>query len=178
MTTTADDLRYPVGRFEPVLPATPGIRAAAIDDIAVLPARMRTAVEGLSDTRLDTTYRPGGWTVRQVVHHVADSHMNGYVRVKLALTEEGPTIKPYDENAWAVLADMRMPVDVSLGLLEALHERWAAVYRSLSPDQFARTFLHPELTGAQSLDRQLQSYAWHSRHHVAHITALRRREGW
>jgi len=178
MTTAMDDLRYPVGRFTPVLPAAPDIRAAAVEEIAALPARMRAAIEGLSESRLDTPYRPGGWTVRQVVHHVADSHMNGYVRTKLALTEEQPTIKPYDESTWAALPDSRLSVDVSLGLLEGLQERWAVLFRSLSAEQYGRTFIHPELEGAQSLDRQLQSYAWHSRHHVAHITAVRRREGW
>ena len=175
---TAEDLRYPVGRFESVLPATSDVRAAAIAEIARLPAAMRDAVSGLSDAQLDTPYRPGGWTVRQVVHHVADSHMNGFIRVKLALTEESPTIKPYDENAWARLADMSLPIRVSLELLDGIHTRWVAVYRAMTPDQFTRSFLHPEHGKRMTLDYHLQEYAWHSRHHVAHVTALRRREGW
>jgi hypothetical protein len=139
---------------------------------------MRAAVAGLTEVQLDTPYRDGGWTVRQVVHHVADSHMNGFIRVKLALTEQDPTIKPYDENSWARLADMRLPVDVSLGLLAAVHARWTAIYEAMTPDQFARTFVHPELGERLTLDRHVQLYGWHSRHHVAHITELRRRQGW
>ncbi|HET9361000.1 MAG TPA: putative metal-dependent hydrolase [Vicinamibacterales bacterium] len=175
---TPEDLRYPVGRFEPVLPVTSDVRAAAIAEIARLPGAMRDAVSGLSDAQLDTPYRPGGWTVRQVVHHVADSHMNGIIRVKLALTEESPTIKPYDENAWARLADMRLPIRVSLELVDGIHTRWVAVYRAMTADQFARSFLHPEHGKRMTLDYHVQEYAWHSRHHVAHVTALRRREGW
>jgi hypothetical protein len=175
--TQPEDLRYPIGRFAPVAPDA-GVRRAAIADIGALPLRMREAVAGLTDAQLDTPYRPGGWTVRQVVHHVADSHMNGFVRVKLALTEEAPTIKPYDENAFAALNDMRLPVDVSLDLLTALHARWVAVYDGMTGAQFARTFLHPEYPEAQTLDRHLQLYAWHSRHHVAHITELRTRQQW
>ncbi|MBM3819485.1 MAG: putative metal-dependent hydrolase [Acidimicrobiia bacterium] len=176
MSTTVD-LRYPVGRFDPTAPVDPARRAPAIEDIAQLPAKMREAVAGLSDAQLDTPYRPGGWTVRQVVHHVADSHMNGLIRTKLALSEDTPTIKPYDENVWATHADMRLPVAVSLGILEGVHARWAAVWLGLSPADFARAFVHPEI-GRMSLDTQLQSYAWHSRHHVAHIASLRVRERW
>jgi hypothetical protein len=176
MSTTVD-LRYPVGRFDPAAPVDPARRAPAIEEIAQLPAQMRDAVAGLSDAQLETPYRAGGWTVRQVVHHVADSHMNGLIRTKLALTEDVPTIKPYDENAWSTVADMRLPIAVSLGILDGLHARWAAVWRALQPADFARAFHHPEI-GRMSLDTQLQSYAWHSRHHVAHITSLRRREGW
>ena len=172
------DLRYPVGEFNPPAIITPEMRRPAIDAIAALPAKMRDAVQGLSDSQLDTPYRPGGWTVRQVVHHVADSHMNAYIRMKLALTEDNPAIKPYDEDAWAPLADSALPIEISLKLLDALHARWTALYRSLASGQFARSFLHPELDGPQTLDRQLQMYAWHSRHHVAHITRLREREGW
>src|SRR4029453_2690876 len=131
MTAGADDLRYPIGRFKAVMPLTQERRDAAIDAIAGLPARMREAVAGLNDAQLDTPYRPGGWTVRQVVHHVADSHMNAYVRIKLALTEDTPTIKPYDENAWSALADMRLPIAVSFNLLDGIHLPWAAVYRAL-----------------------------------------------
>jgi hypothetical protein len=178
MTTAAPDLRYPIGRFTPATPITAAMRAAAIEDVAMLPAQMRAAVEGLGDARLDTPYRPGGWTVRQLVHHVADSHMNGYIRVKLALTEDAPRITPYDENAWATLADARLPVAISLDLLDTLHARWTAIYRSMAADQFTRTFIHPEAGAEQTLDRHLQLYAWHSRHHVAHITSVRQREGW
>ncbi len=139
---------------------------------------MRDAVAGLSDHQLDTPYRPGGWTVRQLVHHVADSHMNGLIRVKLALTEDEPTIKPYDQDRWVELADSDLPVDVSLQLLDAVHARWSALYRTLEPEQFSRTFFHPETSAVSTLDQHLQLYAWHSRHHVAHIMNLRRRERW
>ena len=178
MTSALDDLRFPVGRFAPAAEWTPAVRAAAIEDISALPARIRGAVAGLDDRQLDTPYRPGGWTVRQVVHHVADSHMHGLMRVKLALTEETPTIKPYDESAFATLADMRLPVEVSLTLLDSLHARWTAVYVGLTEEQFGRAFFHPELRETITIDRHAQMYAWHSRHHVAHITALRQRERW
>lgn len=174
----ADDPRYPIGPFSPVLPGTPQLRDAAVADIAALPASIRAAVAELTDSQLDTPYRDGGWTVRQVVHHVADSHMNGFIRVKLALTEDNPTIKPYDENRWALLADMRLPVSVSLGLLDALHARWVEMCRGMSSADFDRTFFHPEHAESMTLDRHLQNYAWHSRHHVAHITGLRARLGW
>lgn len=171
------DLRYPVGQLEE-RPATPDVLAAAIDDIERLPSRLRQAVRGLSEAQLATPYRPGGWTVRQVVHHVADSHVNGFIRTKLALTEDTPTIKPYDENAWAMLQDVELPIDISLGILDGLHQRWTAVFRSLSPAHWQRAFVHPEHDRTMTLAYQVQSYAWHSRHHVAHITALRDREGW
>jgi hypothetical protein len=153
------------------------MREPAIAAIAELPARMRAAVAGLTDAQLDTPYRPGGWTVLQVVHHVADSHMNGYIRTKLALTEHEPTIKPYDQDAWTSLPDTRLPVEISLAILDNLHARWTTVWRSLAPAQFQRRFYHPEI-GLTNLDAQLQGYAWHSRHHVAHIMSLREREGW
>jgi hypothetical protein len=178
MTKTDEELRYPIGRFQAVMPVTSELRRAAIDAIAGLPVRVRAAVVGLSDAQLDTPYRPDGWTVRQVVHHLADSHMNGIIRVKLALTEDNPTIKPYDENAWALLADMRLPVAVSLGMLEGIHTRWAALYRAMKAAEFTRTFVHPELGAQLTLDWHLQMYAWHSHHHLAHITALRTRQGW
>lgn len=171
------DPRYPIGPFA-MVPPTPENRRQAVADIAALPARMRAAVAGLSGGRLDTPYRAGGWTVRQVVHHVADSHINALNRLKLALTEENPTIKPYDENAWARLADMQLAVEVSLGLLDALHARWVALYEAMTEEQFARTFFHPESQETMTLDRHAQGYGWHSRHHVAHITELRHREGW
>ena len=176
MTMTID-LSYPVGRFDHQAPRTAATRRAAVDDIAALPARMREAIRGLTDAQLDTPYRPGGWSVRKLVHHVADSHMNGYIRTKLALTEENPTIKPYDQDAWSGLPDSRLPIDGSLAILDAVHERWTAVNRSLTDADVARTFVHPDL-GQLTLDRHLHLYGWHSRHHVAHITGLRQREGW
>jgi hypothetical protein len=140
---------------------------------------MRNAIAGLSGSQLDTPYRPGGWTVRQVVHHVPDSHMNAYVRCKLALTEDQPTIKPYEEARWAELVDGRTASpDVSLALLESLHARWALLLRSLTPEDFTRTFRHPEHAGILTVDWMLAMYSWHGRHHVAHITTLREREGW
>jgi hypothetical protein len=179
MTTSTEDLRYPVGRFTPSAAGGPDIRRNAIEQIAALPARLREAVAGLTDTQLDTPYRPDGWTVRQVVHHLADSHMNGFTRIKLALTEETPTIKAYKEKAFAELADMRLPIAVSLELLGALHARWTAVYAGMGEAEFQRTFIHPDYPDPpQTLDRHAQMYAWHSRHHVAHIIALRARQRW
>ncbi|MBI4886159.1 MAG: putative metal-dependent hydrolase [Acidobacteria bacterium] len=171
------DLRYPVGRFDYAAPVTEAMRAPAIAAVAELPGRMRLAAAGLSDARLDTPYRPGGWTVRQLVHHVADSHLNAYIRTKLGLTEDAPTIKPYEQDLWAFLPDSRLPIDVSLAILDGLHARWTDLWRALTPGQFARVFHHPEI-GPATLDAHLQMYAWHGRHHVAHITELRRREGW
>ena len=149
-----------------------------IDQIAEAPAKLRAAVEGLSPEQLDTTYRPGGWTVRQVVHHLPDSHLNSYVRFKLALTEDQPTIKPYHEDRWAELEDGRnAPVELSLSLLESLHARWVLLLRSLTAEDLARTFNHPEL-GIIRLDTNVSLYAWHGRHHIAQITSLRERMGW
>ena len=174
-----EDLRYPIGRFEETTPVSDRVRSSSLEQLAVLPARMRDAVAGLSDAQLDTPYRPGGWTVRKVVHHVPDSHLNAYVRMKLALTEDTPTIKPYDEQKWSELADAAMPIDVSLSLLDAVHARWLTLFRAMKPGDFARTFNHPEYPqGPRTLDWMLQQYAWHSRHHVAHITSLRQRNGW
>lgn len=162
-----------------VASSTDEMRSAALEHIAALPARMREAVDGLTDAQLDTPYRPGGWTVRQVVHHVPDSHMHAYIRLKLALTEDTPTIKPYDEKTWAELADSRLPIENSLGLLDAVHARWVTLFRAMKPADFARTFHHPEYPdGPRTLDWLHQAYAWHSRHHVAHINSLRQREGW
>ena len=172
------DLRYPVGRFE--APATIGAddRDRFIAEIERLPGRLRSAIAGLNDEQLDTPYRQGGWTVRQVVHHLADSHMNSFVRFKLALTEESPTIKPYDEAACAELADStHVPVDSSLMLLDGLHQRWTVLLRSMNEQQYRRTFNHPEL-GLMRLDLNLALYEWHCRHHTAHITSLRDRMGW
>lgn len=176
MTT---ELQYPIGRFTAVTPITDAMRRTAVDDIAALPARMRKAVDGLTDAQLDRPYRPGGWTVRQVVHHVPDSHVNAYIRLKLALTEHAPTIKPYDEKEWAKLADARMPIEVSLVLLEGVHARWAVLCGDLKPSDWSRTFIHPEYPeGPRTIDWLVQIYAWHSNHHLAHITSLRKREGW
>jgi hypothetical protein len=172
------DLSYPLGKFTWEGPGTAADRVRRIDEIAAAPAALREAVAGLTEAQLDTPYRPGGWTVRQVAHHVPDSHVNAYVRFKLAVTEETPTIKPYDEAAWATLADVRsVPVAVSLTLLEALHDRWVAFLRSLGEAEWARTFRHPEL-GVVPLEKNVALYAWHGRHHVAHVTALRARMGW
>ena len=173
------DPRYPVGRFDPKPAITRSERQSLIDDIAAAPAKMRAAVAGLSESQLDTPYREGGWTVRQVVHHVPDSHLNAYTRLKLALTEETPTIRPYDEAAWAKLADVHeTPIETSLTLLDVLHQRWMTLWRSMSDTDFGRTLIHPEHKGTFDIDWLLQMYGWHSRHHVAHITSLRERSGW
>lgn len=171
-------LSYPIGQFKFKEPTTAARRTAAIDTVARTPARLRAAVAGLDDVQLDTPYRPGGWTVRQVVHHVADSHVNAYCRCKLTLTEEHPTVRPYDEGAWARLADSGEPVAVSLALVDHLHARWVMLLRSLPAASFARTCFHPEGKISISLDRLVASYAWHGDHHVAHILQLREREGW
>ena len=172
------DLRYPVGPFTFDRVGAADGRAASIRRIAEAPAMLREAISGLNDTQLDTPYRPGGWTVRQVVHHVPDSHLNAYCRFKLALTEQNPTIKPYDEGAWANLADTaRTPPAVSVAMLEALHVRWVTLLESMTAADFERPLQHPD-RGAISLDWMLQLYAWHGRHHAAHVTSLRSREGW
>ncbi len=172
------DLRYPIGKFEPPDAVTESRRREWIDTIAGAPDIFRAAVRGLSEQQLDTPYRPEGWTVRQVVHHVADSHMNAYTRFRLALTEDQPTVKPYEEARWAKLEDARTaPVDLSLMLIEPLHKRWVLLLRSMSAGDFGRTFKHPE-HGVMTLDRNLAMYAWHTRHHAAHITSLRERMGW
>jgi len=172
------DLRYPVGPFKFEGTLSPEQRQACIDEIAATPEQLRAAVAGLSEEQLDTPYRPDGWTIRQVVHHVPDSHLNSYCRFKLALTEDYPTIRAYDENLWANTDDARTaPVEISLDLLEALHRRWVLFLRSFKEEDFARTFHHPEL-GAVSVDKNVALYAWHGRHHVAHITSLRERNRW
>jgi len=172
------DPRYPIGKYTPPQEATPALRQQAIDSIAGTPAKLKAALSGLHDAQLDTPYRDGGWTVRQVAHHVPDSHLNAYVRFRLALTENQPTIKPYEEARWAELADAKSaPVAVSLALLEPLHDRWVRLLRSLTAADFARTFVHPE-HGVRTLDWMLFLYAWHGRHHTAHITELREQKGW
>ncbi len=181
MTTPASsgpDLRYPIGKLARKSLLSAAERRAAIHAIAAAPAALRSAISGLSDSQLDTPYRPGGWTVRQVAHHVPDSHLNAYTRFRLALTEDNPTITPYDEAAWAELADVRLvPVTVSLQLLDALHERLVALLRATPDEAFARTLNHPE-NGPMTLDALLSVYAWHGRHHAAHVTALRERMRW
>ncbi|HEV3254106.1 MAG TPA: bacillithiol transferase BstA [Candidatus Acidoferrales bacterium] len=175
---TEQDLRYPTGKFHWDNSPTAEKRRDFIAQIEKTPAHLRAAVKGLSPKQLDTPYRPGGWTVRQLIHHLPDSHLNSYVRFKLALTENEPVIKPYDEARWAELPDSKAtPVETSLVLLESLHGRWVALLRSLTPADWARQFRHPE-RGVMSLDETLALYAWHGPHHVAHITSLRAREGW
>jgi hypothetical protein len=172
------DLRYPIGNFKYEGPPTPEQRQELLRQIEQAPALLRAAVKGLSEQQLNTPYRPEGWTVRQVVHHVPDSHLNAYIRTKLALTEDEPTIKPYAEDRWAQLADTQTtPIDISLVLLDSLHDRWGRLLRSLQPKDWKRTFRHPE-RGPMSLEKNLVLYAWHGRHHVAHITQLRERNGW
>lgn len=172
------DLRYPIGKFQRPVSLDDNQREGMIRDIAALPAQVRAAVAGLDDTKLDTPYREGGWTVRQVVHHLADSHINSYVRFKLALTEDVPPVKGYDEALWAELPEARKaPVEVSLALLEALHRRWVMMLELLPAEAFERQFRHSEL-GPVRLDANVALYSWHGKHHVAHITGLREREGW
>ena len=172
------DPRYPIGKFRFDGPQTEEQKNDLIDEIAQAPENLRAAVRGLSQQQLNTPYRDGGWTVRQVVHHVPDSHLNAYTRFKLALTEDAPTIKPYAEDRWAELADTKStPIEVSLALLDSLHDRWVRLLRSLQVEDWKRSFRHPEL-GPVSLQKNLALYAWHGRHHVAHITELRKRMVW
>ena len=175
----AADPRYPVGRFTlPEASSSAAERARWIGEIASTPAEFRAALDGLNDAQLDTPYREGGWTVRQVAHHMPDSHLNAYMRFKLALTEDNPTIKPYDEAAWAQLPDSRMPPASSLLLLESLHARWTTLLRAMKEADFQRTVVHPEHGRTFTLDGLLAMYAWHGRHHTAHVTSLRSRMGW
>lgn len=172
------DLRYPIGRFQMDGEFTDEKRRQCIQDIAEAPARLRAAVQGLADEQLNTPYREGGWTLRQVVHHVPDSHLNSYVRFKWAMTEEAPAIKAYFEDRWAELQDARTaPIEVSLAMLESLHKRWVLFLDSLTLEDYARTLNHPE-QGAVTLGRNLCLYAWHGKHHVAHVHSLRERMGW
>jgi len=171
------DLRYPIGRFDWPEAIAPEELRQAVAGIAALPVRLREAVAGLTEEQLDTPYRPEGWKVRQVVHHVADSHMNSYIRFHWALTEDTPLIKAYDENLWAAVASARGPVGPSLDLLDGLHRRWAPLLESLTDAEWARQFRHP-VKGLMRLDVTAALYAWHGRHHTAHVTELRRRNGW
>jgi hypothetical protein len=173
-----EDLQYPIGQFKWNGSASEEQLRRWVDEIAAAPPLLRAAVKGLSAEQIDTPYRPGGWTVRQVVHHLPDSHLNSYVRFRLALTEQEPTIKPYEQERWAELPDSRTaPMDVSLSMLESLHGRWVLLLRALTAADWKRTFRHPEL-GVVNLERTAALYAWHGRHHVAHITSLRQRMGW
>ncbi len=174
-----DDPRYPVGPFEaPTAVLSPERRVSLVDEIERTPAALRATLSGLGDDQLDTPYRPGGWTLRQVAHHVADSHMNAYIRFRFALTEDEPTIKPYDEARWAELHEARTaPVEVSVALLESLHRRFVLLLRALSPAEWARPFRHPD-HGRKDLDWMLAMYAWHGRHHTGHVSALRKQKGW
>jgi DinB superfamily len=172
------DPRYPIGKFSFAGTIDAVQRQRWIEEIASQPIRLREAVAGLNDTQLDTPYREDGWTVRQVTHHVPDSHMNSYVRFKLALTEDNPTIKPYNEVGWANLADSKLPVEVSLRLLEAVHERWVVLLKSLTDVDFEKTFVHPQSGKTSELARVLGLYAWHGNHHIAHVTELRKKMNW
>jgi uncharacterized damage-inducible protein DinB len=171
---TEFDPRFPIGRFDASMFP---FRRENVATITELPAKIHAAVDGLSDDQLDTPYRDGGWTLRQTVHHVADSHINSLCRFKLALTEDEPTIRPYYEDRWAELPDSNMPVDVSLKIIEGVHARWTALLESMKDEDFRREFVHPE-TGKWTLEGVLALYAWHSRHHTAHITSTRERNGW
>ena len=178
MSENLEKLRYPIGHYEPPSRIDQHQTERWINDIEALPADLRKAVEGLNDTQLDTPYRPGGWTIRQVVHHLPDSHMNSFIRFKWALTEDRPSIKAYFEDRWAELPDYATaPVSVSLDLLEALHRRWVTLLRSLTRQDLDRTFIHPE-SGPANLAETIGSYAWHGRHHLAHIREAIRRKGW
>ncbi|HTH53357.1 MAG TPA: bacillithiol transferase BstA [Edaphobacter sp.] len=177
MSVMVDDPRYPIGKFEKPETITPEERLNAVATLAELPEQLRNAVEGLNSAQLNTPYREGGWTVRQLVHHIADSHMNAFVRVRLALTEDWPTIKPYDEQAWATLHDSAAPVEWSLTLVESLHARWVMMLQSLTDEQWLRGYRHPE-SGDTTVELATLMYAWHSRHHIAHITHLRAKGSW
>jgi len=173
------DPRYPVGKLEIPANITPAMRTQMMDEIAAAPAKFRAAFKGLSESQLDTPYREGGWTLRQVAHHVPDSHLNAYCRLKLALTENKPTIKPYAENLWANLEDTRTtPIETSLVLLETLHSRWDRLWRSLKTDDFARPLVHPDYPEPKNIDWLLCVYSWHGRHHTAQVTTLRQQKGW
>lgn len=172
------DARFPIGQVTPRPRLTSAERTSLIARLAALPEAFREALQGLTDEQLDTPYREGGWTLRQLAHHVPDSHANAYVRMKLALTEDAPTIKPYDEAAWATLPDSAAPIEVSLRLLEVLHQRWAILLRGLPDDAWQRVFVHPESGRSFTIDEALQLYDWHGRHHLAHVTTLREARGW
>ncbi|MBA4494460.1 YfiT family bacillithiol transferase [Paenactinomyces guangxiensis] len=172
------DVRYPIGKFKINQPITDDMRRQWLNEIETAPEQLRLSVKGLSDQQLDTPYRPEGWTIRQVVHHLPDGNLHGYIRFKLALSEVDPLIKTYDEGRWGELIDSRTaPIEISLTFFEMLHQRWAILLHSLTPDDFRRTYRHPE-SGTFTLEQGLALYAWHSKHHIAHITYFRERMGW
>ena len=173
----SEDLRYPIGKFSKDIEITAELRKDFIAEIGALPVELKAAANDLSDKQLDTPYRPEGWTVRQTVHHVADSHLNSLVRFKLALTEDAPTIRPYYEDRWAELKDSFLPIESSIKIIEGLHHRWATVLSAMSDADFQRKLVHPE-TGEWTLEELLALYVWHGKHHTAHITSLRERNGW
>jgi uncharacterized damage-inducible protein DinB len=173
----SEDLSFPIGKYEKVREITPEQRKQFIREIAELPNNLREMVKNMSEEQIDLPYRPAGWTVRQVVHHVGDSHLNSFIRFKLALTEKNPTIRPYAEDLWAETAEYKMPVDVSLNLIDSIHRRWVALLESMSDEDFARTLNHPE-TGVWTLENLLGMYVWHGKHHTAHINNLKKRNGW
>lgn len=176
---TTEELKFPIGKFKRAEAYTSALVQENISKIALLPSLLRAAVEGLNDAQLDTAYREDGWTVRQVVNHLADSHMHAFIRFKLALTEERPTIKPYLEALWAELADSKtMPIEPALIMLEGIHQRWVVLLGSMAASDFQRTIIHPQYGREIKLEESLHLYAWHGEHHVAHITALKGREGW
>lgn len=171
-------LRFPIGTYKKTVDPSKHQLAGFISDIHLFPQRLREAVEPLSQAQLDTPYRPGGWTVRQVVHHCADSHMNSIIRFKLALTEDVPTVKPYQEDRWAELADSKTAIAFSLCILDGLHSRWTALLDALTEAELKKTFTHPEHTSPFKIDEYIGMYSWHCNHHLAHITTLKQREGW
>lgn len=174
-----EQLKFPVGNFVPPKDTAEAQRKHWIEEIASLPSQLRTAVVGLTEEQLNTPYRPGGWTIRQVVHHLPDSHMNSYMRFRLALTEDNPTIRPYEEQLWAELPDAAHgPIDLSLDLLEMLHKRWVVLLKAMDEGDYQKTFFHPGSKRTFRLATVLALYAWHSRHHLAHITELKKRKGW
>lgn len=177
-TQESEHLKYPIGKFQEPETITDKHIQLWIQDVALLPHQMRQAVKDLTDEQLDTPYRPGGWTVRQLVHHVADSHMNAYMRFKWALTEDNPTIKPYEEALWAELPDSKMDIDISLTIIDNLHARWVTILRGMTATDFERTFVHPASQKMFALKTSAGMYSWHGRHHVAHVTHLKTREGW
>ena len=176
---TIEQLKYPIGKFEKIETITKDILEKWISDIETFPTRLKEEVYHLTDQQLDTQYRPKGWTIRQVVHHCADSHINSFTRLKLSLTEDNPTIKPYMEECWAELTDNKtLPVGSSIKILEGIHERWVTILRSLTSEEFKRTFIHPEQGKKIRIDENIGFYAWHCNHHLAHITTLKKQKGW
>jgi uncharacterized damage-inducible protein DinB len=173
----SEDLSYPIGKYDKDTKITPEQRKQFITDIADLPKTLHEAVKNLNEEQLDTPYRPRGWTVRQVVHHVGDSHLNSFIRFKLALTEDNPTIRPYAEDLWAKTAEYKMLVEVSLSLVDSIHQRWVSLLESMSNEDFARPLNHPE-TGVWTLENLLGMYVWHGKHHTAHINNLKSRNNW